>query len=183
MNCHMHPATPATATCQICGRGLCSPCSARFTPLRCQHCIVQGSTAAARDSYTALAITGISFLAAFYLTGSLIAGNPMLRQQPQTHVILTRIVIGLQLSFTYLIYTFICAHMPFSGGRRRRNGNSNVFIAVSLAFWPAYFMLKVFLAAMIALSPMCFLLAPYLLFKLVRQLQNAQRAKRQFAQG
>src|SRR6266851_2702141 len=35
MNCYIYPATPATATGQSCGRRLCSPCSARFTLLRC----------------------------------------------------------------------------------------------------------------------------------------------------
>ncbi len=144
MNCYIHPATPATATCQSCGRGLCSPCSARFTLLRCQHCIIEGDKAVAQKTRTALAVTAIIFLAVFFLVGNLTTPHS---QGPELRM---RAVVALYVSFTYWGYKFLSAHMP------------RLFIASPMV-WFFYFMLKFVLACLFG-----FLLGPFQLYKSVR---------------
>jgi hypothetical protein len=69
MNCSLHPATPATATCRSCGRGLCSSCSARFVQPSCHHCVAQENATVARSAYRTLALSVIFFLVGFCLAG------------------------------------------------------------------------------------------------------------------
>ena len=76
MNRNFHPATLATATCHSCGRGLCSSCSARFTQLRCHHCVAQESATVARTAYWTLAFSAIFFLVGFCLAGVWLAADP-----------------------------------------------------------------------------------------------------------
>ena len=76
MNCNLHPATPATATCHSCGCGLCPSCSARFAQLRCQHCVAQENATVARTAYRTLAVSVIFFLVGFCLAGVWLAAGP-----------------------------------------------------------------------------------------------------------
>jgi len=81
MNCNLHPATPATATCHSCGCGLCPSCFARSSQLRCQHCVAQENATVARTAYRTLAVSVIFFLVGFSLAGVWLAAAPSLHPE------------------------------------------------------------------------------------------------------
>jgi len=72
VNCYAHPNMAATAKCNSCGRGLCSPCSARFTQLRCQGCIISGNAAVVRQAYWAIALTVLVWAVGALIGGSMV---------------------------------------------------------------------------------------------------------------
>jgi hypothetical protein len=209
MNCNFHPATLATANCHSCGCGLCSSCSARFAPLRCRHCIGQENATVARTAYRTLAISVIFFLVGFCIAGVWLAAGPRpgspkvhstfpsfssvrllppapgarpsesvkkereANQPPadQRPAILLQSIIGLQLAFTYLVYKSLAAHI-----RRRR-----IVLLATPAFWLLYFVFKPLLALLVGASPIGWIVGPYLLFKLLRQIRIARRTKLELA--
>ena len=209
MNCNLHPATPATATCHSCGRGLCPSCSARFAQLRCQHCVAQENATVARTAYRTLAVSVIFFLVGFCLAGVWLAAGPrpgspkvhstfpsfssvrLLPPAPavrpsesvkkereaihppadQRPAILLQSIIGLQLAFTYLVWKSLAAHI-----RSRR-----IVLLATPAFWLLYFVLKPLLALLVGASPIGWIVGPYLLFKLLRQIRIARRTKLELA--
>jgi hypothetical protein len=209
MNCKLHPATPATATCHSCGCGLCTSCSGRFTQPRCHHCLAQENATVARTAYRTLAISGIFFLVGFCLAGVWLAAGPR-RGSPKVHstfpsfssvrllppapavrpsesvkkeretihvpadqrpAILLQSIIGLQLAFTYLVWKSLAAHI-----RSRR-----IVLLATPAFWLLYFLLKPLLALLVGASPIGWVVGPYLLFKLLRQIRIARRTKLELA--
>ena len=209
MNCNCHPATPATATCHSCGRGLCTSCARRFAQARCQHCFAQENATVARTAYRTLAISIIFFLVGFCLAGVWLAASPrpgspkvhstfpsfssvrLLPPAPavgpsesvkkehqaihppvdQRPAILLQSIIGLQLAFTYLVWKSLAAHI-----RSRR-----IVLLATPAFWLFYFVLKPLLALLVGASPIGWIVGPYLLFKLLRQIQVARRTKLELA--
>ena len=205
MNCNLHPATPATATCHSCGCGLCPSCSARFAQLRCHLCIAQENATVARTAYRTLAISIIFFLVGFCLAGVWLAAGPRpgspkvhstlpsfssVRMLPpaaaesvkkereaihppaaQRPAILLQSIIGLQLAFTYLVGKSLAAHI-----RSRR-----IVLLATPAFWLLYFVLKPLLALLVGASPIGWIVGPYLLFKLLRQIRIARRTKLELA--
>jgi hypothetical protein len=205
MNCNIHPATPATATCHSCGRGLCTSCSGRFAQVRCQHCLVQENATVARTAYRTLAVSVIFFLVGFCLAGVWLAAGPrpgppkvhstfpsfssvrLLPPAPaesvkkerkaiqppadQRPAMLLQSIIGLQLAFTYLVYKSLAAHI-----RSRR-----IVLLATPAFWLLYFVLKPLLALLVGASPIGWIVGPYLLFKLFRQIRIARRTKLELA--
>ena len=202
MNCNLHPATPATATCHSCGCGLCPSCSARFAQLRCHLCV-------ARTAYRALGISVIFFLVGFCLAGVWLAASPrpgsskvhstfpslssvrllppapavrpsesLKKEREATHppadqrpAILLQSIIGLQLAFSYLVYKSLAGYI-----RSRR-----IVLLASPAFWLLYFVLKPLLALLVGASPIGWIVGPYLLFKLLRQIRIAQLTKLELA--
>ena len=40
MECARHPGRQAVATCNLCGKGLCSECAERFAPPLCEACLL-----------------------------------------------------------------------------------------------------------------------------------------------
>jgi hypothetical protein len=209
MNCTLHPATLATATCHACGCGLCSSCSARLAQLRCHHCVAQENATVARTAYRTLAVSVIFFLVGFCLAGVWPAAVPkpgapkvhstfpsfsserLLPPAPaarpaesvkkereaihppadQRQVILLQCIIGLQLAFTYLVYKSLAANI-----RSRR-----IVLLATPAFWLLYFVLKPLLALLVGASPFGWIVGPYLLFKLLRQIRIARRTKLELA--
>src|SRR5208282_2906294 len=205
MNCNLHPATPATATCHSCGCGLCPSCSTRFAQLRCHHCVAQGNATFARTAYRTLAVSAIFFLVGFCLAGVWLAAGPrpgspkvhstfpsfssvrLLPPPPaesvkkereavqppadQRPVIFLQCIIGLQLAFTYLVYKSLAAHI-----RSRR-----IVLLATPAFWLFYFVLKPLLALLVGASPIGWIVGPYLLFKLLRQIRIARRTELELA--
>jgi hypothetical protein len=200
MNCTLHPATPATATCHSCGCGLCPSCSAGFAELRCHLCI-------ARTAYRTLTVSVIFFTVGFCLAGVWLAAGPkpgspkvhstfpsfssvrllppapaarssVKKERQATHppadqrpAILLQSIIGLQLAFTYLVWKSLAAHI-----RSRR-----IVLLATPAFWLLYFVLKPLFAFLVGASPIGWIVGPYLLFKLLRQVQIARRTKLELA--
>ena len=205
MNCNLHPATPATATCHSCGCGLCPSCSARFAQLRCQHCVAQENATVARTAYRTLGVSAVFFLVGFCLAGVWLAAGPrpgspkvhstfpsfssvrLLPPAPaesvkkereaihppadQRQVILLQCIIGLQLASTYLVWKSLAAHI-----RSRR-----IVLLATPAFWLLYFVLKPLLALLVGASPIGWIVGPYLLFNLLRQIRIARRTKLELA--
>jgi hypothetical protein len=89
----------------------------------------------------------------------------------QGQVILLQCIIGLQLAFTYLVYKSLAAHI-----RSRR-----IVLLATPAFWLLYFVLKPLLALLVGASPIGWIVGPYLLFKLLRQIRIARRTKLELA--
>ena len=175
MNCFNHPALAATATCQNCGRGLCTPCSSRFTLLRCQPCILQNNAAVARKTYASLAATALIFIVTFVFVGNI---GSMGMPPPSSHAlrhmhnvqtanpgIAAQIMVGLLMAFTYWGYKFLSARMP------------RVVIGTPFV-WFFYFMLKFVLAYFIGVF-----VGPYQIYKSIRELRIVQRTKGQIARG
>jgi len=205
MNCNLHPAAPATATCHSCGCGLCPSCSARFAQLRCHLCVAHENATVARTAYRTLAISVIFFSVGFCLAGVWLAAGPrpgspkvhstfpsfssvrLLPPPPaesvkkereavqppadQRQVIFLQCIIGLQLAFTYLVYKSLAAHI-----RSRR-----IVLLATPAFWLFYFVLKPLLALLVGASPIGWIVGPYLLFKLLRQIRIARRTELELA--
>lgn len=209
MNCNLHPATPATATCHSCGRGLCSSCSTRFAQPSCHHCVAQENATVARSAYRTLGVSAIFFLVGFFLASVWLAAGPkpgspkvhstfpsfssvrLLPPAPavrpsesvkkeseaihppadQRPAILLQSIIGLQLAFTYLVWKSLAAHI-----RSRR-----IVLLATPAFWLLYFVLKPLLALLVGASPIGWIVGPYLLFKLLRQIRIARRTKLELA--
>lgn len=81
-------------------------------------------------------------------------------------------IIGLQLAFTYLgVWKSLAAHI-----RSRR-----IVLLATPAFWLLYFVLKPLLALLVGASPIGWIVGPYLLFKLLRQIRIARRTKLELA--
>jgi len=209
MNCNFHPATLATATCHSCGCGFCSSCSARFGQLRCQYCVAQENATVARTAYRTLAVSVIFFLVGFCLAGVSLAAGPkpgspkvhsafpslssvrLLPPAPavrtsesvrkereaihppvdQRPAILLQSIIGLQLAFTYLVWKSLASYV-----RSRR-----IVLLATPAFWLLYFVLKPLLALLVGASPIGWIVGPYLLIKLLRQIRIARRTKLELA--
>jgi hypothetical protein len=205
MNCTLHPAASATATCHSCGRGLCSSCSARFAQLRCHLCVAQENATVAQTAYRTLAVSAIFFLVSFCLAGVWLAAGPkpgspkvhstfpsfssvrLLPLPPaesekkerkaiqapadQRQVIFLQCTIGLQLAFTYLVWKSLAVHI-----RSRR-----IVLLATPAFWLLYFVLKPLIALLVGASPIGWIVGPYLLFKLLRQIRIARRTKLELA--
>ena len=94
--------------------------------------------------------------------------HPPADQRP---AILLQSIIGLQLAFTYLVYKFMAAYV-----RSRR-----IVLLATPAFWLLYFLLKPLLALLVGASPIGWVVGPYLLFKLLRQIRIARRTKLELA--
>lgn len=45
MKCAKHSVEDAVGTCSKCGRGLCHPCTERFTLMKCEKCLLEGNAA------------------------------------------------------------------------------------------------------------------------------------------
>ena len=94
--------------------------------------------------------------------------HPPADQRP---AILLQSIIGLQLAFTYLVWKSLAAHI-----RSRR-----IVLLATPAFWLLYFVLKPLLALLVGASPIGWIVGPYLLFKLLRQIRIARRTKLELA--
>jgi len=95
--------------------------------------------------------------------------HPPADQRP---AILLQSIIGLQLAFTYLVWkSLAAAHI-----RSRR-----IVLLATPAFWLLYFVLKPLLALLVGASPIGWIVGPYLLFKLLRQIRIARRTKLELA--
>jgi hypothetical protein len=205
MNCNLHPAAPATATCHSCGCGLCPSCSARFAQLRCQHCVAQENAIVARTAYRTLAISIIFFLVGFCLAGVWLAAGPrtgfpklhstfpsfssvrLLPSPPADSVKKEREaiqppadqrqVIFLQCIIgLQLAFTYLVYKSLAADIRSRR-----IVLLATPAFWLFYFVLKPLLALLVGASPIGWIVGPYLLFKLLHQIRIARRTKLELA--
>jgi hypothetical protein len=90
--------------------------------------------------------------------------HPLAEKHP---AMLLQSIIGLQLAFTYLVWKSLAANI-----RRRR-----IVLLATPAFWLLYFVLKPLLALLVGASPIGWIVGPYLLFKLLRQIRIARRTK------
>ena len=75
------------------------------------------------------------------------------------------------LAFTYLVYKSLAADI-----RSRR-----IVLLATPAFWLFYYVLKPLLALLVGASPIGWIVAPYLLFKLLHQIRIARRTKLEHA--
>jgi hypothetical protein len=89
----------------------------------------------------------------------------------QRPAILLQSIIGLQLAFSYLVWKSLAANI-----RSRR-----IVLLATPAFWLLYFVLKPLLALLIGASPIGWIVGPFLLFKLLRQIRIARRTKLELA--
>ena len=94
--------------------------------------------------------------------------HPPADQRP---AILLQGIIGLQLAFTYLVWKSLAARI-----RSRR-----IVLLATPAFWLLYFVLKPLLALLLGASPIGWIVGPFLLFKLLRQIRIARRTKLELA--
>ena len=84
----------------------------------------------------------------------------------------TRMIIRwLQLAFTYLVWKSLAAHIR----------SLRIVLLATPAFWLLYFVLKPLLALLVGVPPIGWIVGPYLLFKLLRQIQIARRTKLELA--
>lgn len=66
MRCFFHPHDDAAATCTGCSRALCRACTARFTVVKCEPCLVSQNKTVARRHWTNLAITVVLYAAGVF---------------------------------------------------------------------------------------------------------------------
>ena len=83
MECARHPGRQAVATCNLCGKGLCSECAERFAPPLCEACLLSHN----RNVAVRFAVElGITLLIAVFLWESLLPvliGDGSLLMGPQ----------------------------------------------------------------------------------------------------
>jgi hypothetical protein len=208
MNCTLHPATPATATCHSCGSGLCTSCSGRFAQIRCQHCLGQENASAARTAYRTLAVSVIFFLVGFCLAGVWLAAGPR-PGSPKVHstfpsfssVRLLPPAPSVRSSEPFkreraihppadqrqviLLQCIIGLQFAFTylvwKSLAAHIRSRRIVLIATPAFWLFYFVLKPSVALLVGASPIGWIVGPYLLFKLLRKIRVARRTKLELA--
>lgn len=200
MNCCAHPSVPATASCQPCGRGLCSRCSVRFTLLRCEACLLKGNAAASHQAYRALAITLILLVVGSWLASSFLLNSPYLpinsprsvaQSEPKAHM-RVHATPGAQtmtsrqgrrqfsswqaiqggLMFGCLL---ICLYWGFSALSQQKR---RWVMVGSPMFWCMYLFFRIVAAAFVGV-----IAAPRKIFCSIRDIQTAKRTLGQLQRG
>lgn len=199
MNCFAHPNVPATATCNSCGRGLCSPCSARFTMLRCQPCILSGNNTAVRKAYWTIAVTVLLLVIGFTLGFSMVYHSATHPFVLVTHPLITRQNHSKPTSKSSPVQTqpanqqlpapnlstfqraliagiqigiiFICEYWGFKAMSERRG--SHILIGTPL-FWFMYFIFRLLFGVFVGM-----IVAPLRLYNAVRDIVVAKKTMRQ----
>ena len=209
MNCNLHPATPATATCHSCGCGLYPSCSARFVQLRCHLCVAQENATVARTAYRTLAISIIFFSVGFCLPGVWLAAGPKpgspnvhstfpsfssVRLLPPAPAVRPAESVKKEREAIHppadqrqviLLQCIIGLQLAFAylvyKSLAAHIRSRRIVLLATPAFWLFYFVLKPLLALLVGASPIGWIVGPYLLFKLLHQIRIARRTKLELA--
>lgn len=199
MNCFAHPSVPATATCQVCGRGLCSACSERFNVLSCHACTVNALTTAAKQARRAIITSIVIFLLSSYIIGSMASEAPASRpaaHSPQSNLVQSKQSNGLRrtsiskpvapiekryspLQAMFVGFDFgawiVCIYWGF---KSQSQGTNGLILVGNSTFWFFYFIMRLVLAAIVGVF-----VGPRKIYDSVRQLRVANRTLGQIQRG
>lgn len=159
MKCFAHDDRDATATCQPCGKGLCSECSRRFDLILCDTCLLAHNQAVLSQMYSGVAITVIIFAAATYFLGS------MEMRDGTSFGFDKAWFLSLLLAFTYWGWKFLSERQ-----RLAFLGNIN--------FWLFYFLIKFALSYFVGL-----IVGPYQIYKMMKEIRTASKTNQLIARG
>lgn len=153
MECTNHPGAAASGTCQICGRALCGDCLNRFSPPACEPCLHEHNSGVARRLLVDIGITTVIFF------------GVMIAMAARSGDLKSGFLLGLIISCAYWGWQFI-GRFPVP------------IVFTTGAGLATYLFIKILLA-------MCFgfLVAPWQIFKRVKELVSINTLKKQIAEG
>lgn len=153
MKCATHIDVDAVATCGSCNRGLCKACTDRFDRPFCEACVVAVNKSIANQLYLGLAITISVLIASFYMSRILLQAT-----------FLDSILSSVAFAGLYWGWRFLSDHAPR-------------LEMASILVWVFYLYVKLMLACLIG-----FFVAPYQIFKMVRELKTIRELERQLSE-
>jgi hypothetical protein len=135
MKCFFHNGRDATATCPMCGRALCVSCTARFSRILCEPCLLRSNEDLARGHRKRLLVTVVLGVA-----GVVLFSGPMRRMPagvaPQTVAIL---LASLVLPMAYWGWLALTRHLP------------RVLLIMPIPFWLVFGVVRVLLSVVVGL--------------------------------
>lgn len=148
MKCYKHLSEDIVVQCHSCGKGLCSPCSKRFTSILCDDCLVKGNREFKKQTMKDLAISaGIFVFFIFNLSGQTKGHQSM----PLPMIIVT---------------SYMMASIPW-GWRLLGSITPQVFLILPLIGWFVYLIFKLWLSAITG-----FFIAPYKIYRAVKDIRE-----------
>lgn len=160
MRCFAHADVDAEALCHGCNKALCGRCSTRFGINVCESCVLSRNRAVAREMYTGLLTTLITFGGAtwFFMTLRDSAGLPTVTPT-------TAAFLGMLFAFTYWGWKFLSNYFP------------TLWFGTGI-IWLIYVVLKFIASYFIGL-----IVGPFQIIRMLNQLRIVSRVKRQIASG
>lgn len=136
MNCYYHKNEVATASCQNCGKGLCSHCASFFNPPLCPDCANKKINAVKDQAVKKLIIMIVSAILGIIFCS-------VLDMSSQRVPLIGEIIIGAPLGL------IVCG-IP-SGWRALNKITPNIFLFLPIIGWVIYFVVKGVLSAIIGI--------------------------------
>lgn len=153
MNCINHPEQVAAGTCNKCGKALCAECMNRFSFPLCEPCLLAHNDQLAKKLYFDIGLTCVLFLGVGLIAVSRPTGN-----------IEAAIIFGLIASSTYWGWQFLS------------------LFSVSIFFTSGFGVISYIVIKAILSMLFGFLVAPWQLFKRVKEIKNIREIKRNIEQ-
>jgi hypothetical protein len=157
MKCFFHTPTDATATCQTCGRGLCAPCTARFTLVLCEACLLQHNQALARNHVKRLALSVALYVAGVTLFCVALRGAPVSTAQAGQAIVIGALLFPV----AYWGWQFLSRKLP------------QAILIMPIPFWVVFGGVRLLLATAIGL-----IAAPLGITASIRELVRIRRTAR-----
>jgi hypothetical protein len=154
MKCFFHTPTDATATCQTCGRGLCAPCTVRFTLVLCESCLLRHNEMLARGHLNRLGVSVALYLAGVALGCIAFRGAPIPVAQETRAIVLGALLFPV----SYWGWQFLSRRLP------------QAILIMPIPFWVVFGGFRLVLAAGIG-----FIVAPAGITASVRELVKIRK--------